>query len=183
MGKMGQQHTYITDRKVELSISEGPKYLKLLINGVEYQRNVQATETLAYFLRDLAGLTGVKIGCGEGECGACTVLLDDQPVNSCLVMAFQVEGRKITTIEGLETADGQPSPLQRAFLDHGAIQCGYCTPGMVLASEGLLRRNPNPNDSEIRQALAGNICRCTGFVNIIEAVKSVASPANAEISG
>ncbi len=179
MGKMEQHDSRITSGKLELSFPAAPIDLRLQVNGVEYRDSVPATEKLSQFLRTRLGLTGLKTGCGEGECGACTVLLDDQPVNSCLVFAFQVAGRRITTIEGLQDADGMLSPLQQAFLDHGAVQCGYCTPGMVLASEGLLRRNPNPDDTEIRQALAGNICRCTGFLSIIEAVKSVASPGNA----
>ncbi len=144
------------------------------VNGVKYQQTVPAHETLAHFLRNRLGLTGLKIGCGEGECGACTVLIDGEPVNACLMLAFQAEGRQITTIEGLEKSDGRLSALQQAFVDHGAVQCGYCTAGMVLASEGLLRRNPNPDESEIREALAGNLCRCTGFLGIIDAVKSVA---------
>ncbi|MCP4236202.1 MAG: (2Fe-2S)-binding protein, partial [Aestuariibacter sp.] len=127
-----------------------------------------------YFLRNQLGLTGLKVGCGEGECGACTVLLDDEPVNACLVLAFQAAGRRITTIEGLTGPDGTLSALQKSFIEHGAVQCGYCSAGMVLASEGLLRRNPSPDDSEIRNALAGNICRCTGFLSIIEAVKALA---------
>ncbi|MCP4494246.1 MAG: (2Fe-2S)-binding protein [Gammaproteobacteria bacterium] len=145
------------------------------VNAVKYQQDVPADETLSHFLRNQLGLTGLKVGCGEGECGACTVLLDDEPVNACLVLAFQAAGRRITTIEGLTNSDGTLSALQKSFIEHGAVQCGYCTAGMVLASEGLLRRNTAPNDSEIRHALAGNICRCTGFLSIIEAVKAVAS--------
>jgi len=178
MSKMEQYDTHITAKKLQLPIPRAPTCLKLQVNGVEYQHNVLATETLSEFLRDRPGLTGVKIGCGEGECGACTVLIDDQPVNSCLILAFQVEGSRITTIEGLEKADGSLSPLQQAFLDHGAVQCGYCTPGMILASEGLLRKNPNPDNAEVCHALAGNICRCTGFLSIVKAVKSIASSAN-----
>ncbi len=147
----------------------------LQINGVEYRDYTTATKTLSQFLRETAGLTGVKTGCNEGECGACTVLVDNKPINSCLILAFQAEGRQIITIEGLLGADGTLSPLQQAFLDYGAVQCGYCTPGMILAAEGLLREIPNPDDREIRRALAGNICRCSGFLNIIKAVKSVAS--------
>ncbi|MCP4289349.1 MAG: (2Fe-2S)-binding protein, partial [Gammaproteobacteria bacterium] len=158
-----------------MPLSGGPSAITFQVNGVEYQHTVPATETLAKFLRNRLGLTGLKTGCGEGECGACTVLIDDQAVNSCLVLAFQVEGMRITTIEGLENADGTLSALQQAFIDHGAVQCGYCIPGMVIASEGLLRRNPTPSDAEIRRTLAGNICRCTGFLNIVKAVKSVAS--------
>jgi len=182
MGKMERHDSRITPGKLELSIPAAPIDLRLQVNGVEHRESVPPTEKLSQFLRARLGLTGLKTGCGEGECGACTVLLDDQPVNSCLVYAFQVTGRRITTIEGLQDSDGMLSPLQQAFLDHGAVQCGYCTPGMVLASEGLLRRNPNPDDSEIRQALAGNICRCTGFLGIIEAVKSIASTGNTDVS-
>ncbi|MCP4469310.1 MAG: (2Fe-2S)-binding protein [Gammaproteobacteria bacterium] len=172
---MEQYDDYITARRLELPVPGGSSTITLRVNEVEHQHAAPATETLAQYLRNRPGLTGLKTGCGEGECGACTVLIDDQPVNSCLVLAFQVEGRRITTIEGLESADGTLSALQQAFIDHGAVQCGYCIPGMVIASEGLLRRNPTPDDTEIRRALAGNICRCTGFLNIIKAVKSVAS--------
>ncbi len=149
--------------------------ITLYVNETAYQHEVGALETLSFVLREILGLTGLKEGCGEGECGACTILIDNQPVNSCLVLAFQAHGKRITTIEGLERDDGTPSPLQQAFLDHGAVQCGYCIPGMVLAGEGLLRKNPNPCESEIRHALAGNICRCSGFLNIIKAIKSIAS--------
>ncbi|MCP4391050.1 MAG: (2Fe-2S)-binding protein [Gammaproteobacteria bacterium] len=172
---MDQYDAHLTPRRLELPLPGVPSAITLQVNGVEYQHTAPATETLAQFLRNRLGLTGLKTGCGEGECGACTVLIDDQAVNSCLVLAFQVEGMRITTIEGLEHADGTLSALQQAFIDHGAVQCGYCIPGMVIASEGLLRRNPSPGDTEIRLALAGNICRCTGFLNIIKAVKSVAS--------
>ncbi len=175
MRKMEQYDNHITARWLELPIPVAASAVTLQVNGVEYQHDVPATETLAQYLRNRLGLTGLKTGCGEGECGACTVLIDDQVVNSCLVLAFQVGGMQITTIEGLECADGKLSELQQAFIDHGAIQCGYCIPGMVIASEGLLRQNPNPDDAEIRRALAGNICRCTGFLNIIKAVKSAAS--------
>ncbi len=150
--------------------------ISLHINGRDRTLKVEATQRLSQVLRNSLGLTGLKEGCCEGECGACTILVDDEPVNSCLVLAFQVRGRRITTIEGLEQPDGTLSPLQQAFLDHGAIQCGYCAPGMVLTGEGLLRRNPNPSDQAIRHALAGNLCRCTGFLNIVKAIKSIASP-------
>lgn len=146
------------------------------VNGRDVTLEFKAGQRLSQVLRNSLGLTGLKEGCREGECGACTVLVDGEPVNSCLVLAFQMQGRRITTIEGLEQRDGTLSPLQQAFLDHGAIQCGYCTPGMVLAGEGLLRKNPDPSDQEIRQALAGNLCRCGGFLNIVKAIKSVASP-------
>ncbi len=175
MSKMEQYDAHITARRLELPLPGVSSAITLQVNGVKYQHTAPATETLAQFLRNRLGLTGLKTGCGEGECGACSVLIDDQAVNSCLILAFQAGGRRITTIEGLANADGTLSALQQAFIDHGAVQCGYCIPGMVIASEGLLRRNPSPDDDEIRHALAGNICRCTGFLNIIKAVKSVAS--------
>ncbi len=176
MGNAARHDVQFYDKRRELPVTDLESGIRLNVNGVDYQHRAGATETLTQFLRNALGLTGTKLGCGEGECGACTVLVDDRPVNSCLMLAFQAAGKRITTIEGLVKADGSLSPVQQAFLDHGAVQCGYCTPGMILASEGLLRRNPNPDDAEIRQALAGNICRCTGFLNIINAVKSLASP-------
>ncbi len=147
----------------------------LHVNGQEHVAHVRASDRLSHILRDGLGLTGLKEGCLEGECGACTVLIDDDPVNACLVLAFQAEGRKITTIEGLENPDGSLTRLQRAFLDKGAVQCGYCTPGMVMAAKGLLMRNAHPDEAEIRHALAGNLCRCTGFQSIVAAVKSEAA--------
>jgi carbon-monoxide dehydrogenase small subunit len=157
--------------------------LKTRVNGRSYEVAVSARRTLAEFLREDLGLTGVKVGCGEGECGACTVLLDGQPVASCTILALEVQGREVTTIEGL--ADGRElHPLQKAFVKHGAIQCGYCTPGMILTSKALLDRNPHPSESEIREALAGNLCRCTGYQKIVEAVEEAAGElaANGEVS-
>ena len=147
--------------------------MSLKINGQAIETKISPISRLSGFLRDVLGLTGVKEGCCEGECGACTVLLDSQPVNSCLMLAFQAEGREITTIEGL--CRSGINDLQRAFLEMGAVQCGYCTPGMLLAAEGLLRANPNPREAEIRHALAGNICRCTGFETIVQAVATEAA--------
>jgi carbon-monoxide dehydrogenase small subunit len=148
--------------------------LKTRVNGRTYEVAVSSKRTLAEFLREDLGLTGVKVGCGEGECGACTVLLDGQPVASCIVLALEVQGREVTTIEGL--ADGpELHPLQRAFAEQGAIQCGFCTPGMILSSKALLDRNPHPTEKEIREALSGNLCRCTGYQKIVEAVKQAAS--------
>lgn len=118
----------------------------------------------------ILNLTGTKEACGQGECGACTVLLDNEAVNSCLVLAEQVDGKSVTTIEGL-AKDGVLDPLQQAFVDCGAIQCGFCTPGMIMSAKGLLLKNPNPTEEEIKEAVEGNICRCTGYVKIIEAVK------------
>jgi aerobic-type carbon monoxide dehydrogenase small subunit (CoxS/CutS family) len=129
---------------------------------------------LSAFLRDRLDLTGLKEGCKEGECGACTVLLDGKPVNSCLILAFQTDGCEIVTIEGLGNPDGTNAPLQEAFVAHGAVQCGYCTPGMVAAAEGLLRENTNPTAQDIRHGLAGNLCRCTGYQTIVDAVAAEA---------
>jgi len=144
------------------------------VNGREYEVAVSPKRTLAEFLRDDLGLTGVKLGCGEGECGACTVLLDGRPVTSCIVLALEAQGHEVLTVEGL--ADGSElHSLQRAFVKQGAIQCGFCTPGMILSAKALLDRNPDPSEDEIRQALAGNLCRCTGYQKIVEAVKLATS--------
>ncbi len=145
-----------------------------IVNGETHILAVDATEKLSDVLRKTLGLTGLKIGCGEGECGACTVLFDDVAVNSCMVLAFQADGARIETIEGQENPEGVLSVLQRSFLENGAVQCGYCTPGMVMACEGLLRKNSSPSRDEIRHALAGNICRCTGFNPIVDAVQAAA---------
>jgi carbon-monoxide dehydrogenase small subunit len=127
-------------------------------------------ESLMYVLRERLGLPGAKNACEQGECGSCSVMLDDVLVCSCLVLARQAEGRRVATVEGLAGADGL-GPVQRAFVDTGAVQCGFCTPGLVVATEDLLRRNPSPGDAEIREALAGNLCRCTGYEKILDAVR------------
>ena len=124
---------------------------------------------LVEVLRDQLELTGTKVACGEGECGACTVLLDGQPVNSCLVPALKVQGREVLTVEGLASL-GELHPLQKAFVEHGAVQCGYCTPGMLMSAKALLDHNPNPTEEEVRLAISGNLCRCTGYAKIVEAV-------------
>jgi aerobic-type carbon monoxide dehydrogenase small subunit (CoxS/CutS family) len=145
--------------------------VKILVNGEWKTASVEPQTTLLELLRETWGLTGAKRGCDEGDCGACTVLLDGQPVNACLVLAVRVNGRKVTTIEGLGDEE-HPHPLQTAFVQHGALQCGYCGPGMLLSAKALLDVNPSPTEAEIRQALSGNLCRCTGYSKIIEAVRS-----------
>ncbi|MCP4606084.1 MAG: (2Fe-2S)-binding protein [Proteobacteria bacterium] len=147
--------------------------LNIKVNGRPYEVAVSAKTLLSELLRDQLDLTGTKIGCGEGECGACTVLIDGVPMSSCIVLALEVEGKEITTIEGM--ADGQIlHPVQKAFIEQGAIQCGFCSPGMILTSKALLDTDPNPSETEIRSALAGNLCRCTGYQKIVEAVDHAA---------
>ena len=148
------------------------KLIHLTINDKEYDVAVEPNETLVDVLRYRLGLTGPKKGCGMGDCGSCTVIMDGDAVNSCLVLGVQADQRKITTIEGLET-DGELHPVQKAFIEHGAIQCGFCSSGMLLSAKNLLDKNPKPTEVEIRSALSGNLCRCTGYQKIIEAVKSV----------
>ncbi len=148
--------------------------LRLIVNGDHYVlEHVSVNRTLLRVLRDDLGLTGTKEGCSEGDCGACTVLVDGQPVNSCLVLAAEVDGKQLLTVEGL-AKEGVLHPLQRAFIAAGAVQCGFCTPGMLLSAKALLDRNPKPSEGEIREALAGNLCRCTGYVRIINAVRQAA---------
>ncbi len=145
----------------------------LTVNGKDYDLLIAPNRTLAQALREELELTGTKQGCEVGDCGSCTVLLDGEPVNSCLVLAIQAQGREITTIEGV--ADGNKlHPIQEAMVEHGAIQCGFCSPGMILSAKSLLEKNPNPGQDEIRQALSGNLCRCTGYQKIVEAVQDAA---------
>jgi carbon-monoxide dehydrogenase small subunit len=134
---------------------------------------VSPSETLSEFLRTRLGLVGTKEGCDTGDCGACTVILNGKAVNSCLVLAVETEGGNVTTIEGL-SSDGELHPLQQAFIDNGTVQCGFCTPGMIMGAKALLDENPNPSQEEIRLGLAGNLCRCTGYVSIIKAVTAAA---------
>ena len=143
------------------------------VNGELHEFAVEPNLLLIEILRDKLGLTGTKHSCGVGNCGACTVLVDGEPVLACMTLAMAVRGRQILTIEGLAT-NGVMHPLQEAFVTHGAIQCGYCTPGMVLTAKALLDRNPDPTEGEVRHALSGNICRCTGYVKIVEAVLAAA---------
>ena len=146
----------------------------LNVNGVGYPVEVEPWRSLLSVLRDEVGLTGSKEGCDDSECGACMVLLDGRPVNSCSYLALQADGREVTTIEGLAAPDGELHPLQRAFLDQGGVQCGFCTPGMLISAKALLDENPTPNEEEIRLALSGNLCRCTGYSGIVRAVQSAA---------
>lgn len=146
--------------------------LSLTVNGSPEVVQVTANTTLLQLLREDLALTGTKNGCGAGECGACTVLLNGEPVNSCLVLAVEAEGGEVVTVEGL--SEGALSPLQQAFIDEGAVQCGFCTPGMLVSARALLQRNPHPTEDEIRRALVGNLCRCTGYTRIISAVQRAA---------
>ena len=145
--------------------------LKITVNGDSYHLLVETHHTLLDIIRDEIGLTGTKSGCEMGECGACTVLLNGQAVNSCLVLAHEADGQEILTIEGLAQGD-RLHPIQEAFIEHGAIQCGYCTPGMILATRALLEQNPKADSSAIKTGLRGNLCRCTGYIKIIEAVEA-----------
>lgn len=148
--------------------------LCLKVNGDMYELAVEPSRTLVEVLREDLDLTGTKIGCQTGDCGACTVLIDGRSVCSCMTLAVEAEGREITTIEGLAPAGDELAPLQESFLKHGAVQCGYCTPGMILSAKHLLDRNPNPTELEIRQGLSGNLCRCTGYNKIVEAISAAA---------
>lgn len=148
------------------------KVLRFNVNGRDQEILVRTNWTLAQALREQLGLLGTKIGCGEGECGACTVLLNGRTVTSCLVLAVQAEGAKIVTIEGLASPDGDSlHPVQEAFVESGAIQCGYCTPGMVMSAVALLEKYPEPTEEQVREGLTGNLCRCTGYQKIFEAVE------------
>jgi carbon-monoxide dehydrogenase small subunit len=155
--------------------------IRLTINQVERELEAPPLTRLLDALRGPLGLTGTKEGCGEGECGSCTVLLDGEPVNACLVPIGQCDGRALTTVEGLGEA-AHLSPLQRCFIDEGGAQCGICTPGMLLAAEHLLRERPRPTEPEIREALAGNLCRCTGYQRIVESVLAAAALRRGEVA-
>ncbi len=153
--------------------------IRVTVNGRPYEADVEPRTLLAYFLREQLKLTGTHIGCDTTSCGACTVLLDGKLVKSCTVLAVQADGREVLTVEGLEK-NGQLHPLQSAFWEEHALQCGYCTPGMLMASYALLQENPAPTEEEIREALSGNICRCTGYVNIVKAVQLAARKMSGE---
>jgi carbon-monoxide dehydrogenase small subunit len=147
--------------------------LNCTVNGDEHSVLADTRDTLLDLLRDRLGLTGTKEGCGNGNCGTCTVLMDDAPVNACLVLAVEVPGRNITTIEGVGV-DGALHPVQQALVEQGGTQCGFCTPGIVIAAKALLDENPRPSEEQIRHAIAGNLCRCTGYGKIVEAITAVA---------
>ncbi len=147
---------------------------ELTVNGSRQTAEAPADISLLHFLRDVLHLTGTKEGCNVGECGACSVILDGKLVNSCLILAAQANGRDVITIEGIHAADGGPNDLQQAFIEYGAVQCGYCTPGMILAGEALLASTPEPTRLEIREAIAGNLCRCTGYQQIVDAIEAAA---------
>lgn len=146
--------------------------ISFVLNGNMMEMEVDAFRTLLELLRKELEMTGTKYGCGSGECGACTVLVNGKAVNSCLFPAVEIDGASVVTIEGLAKASGELHPLQTAFIEQGAVQCGYCTPGMIMSAKALLDENPNPTEDEIRHALAGNFCRCTGYVQIVDAVKA-----------
>src|SRR5512143_1348794 len=146
--------------------------ITLTVNGEVHALNVDPRRTLLEVLRDELELKGTHLGCDSGDCGACTVLMDGEPVPSCLVLAVDAQGREIITVEGL-VQNGEPHPVQQAIVKHGGVQCGYCTPGIVVSSVALLNKNPHPNEQEVREAIAGNLCRCTGYQKIVDAVLDV----------
>jgi len=149
--------------------------ITLTVNGSTEMVDVSSNMTLLQMLRDRLVLTGTKNGCAAGECGACTVMMNGEPVNSCMVLAVECDGAQITTVEGLALRDGQLDPVQQAIIEQGGVQCGFCTPGILISARALLDRNPHPSEFEIRDALIGNLCRCTGYLRIIDAVKQAAS--------
>lgn len=154
--------------------------IQLDINGRIYEVPVDPRDLLVDVIRKKVGLTGTKKGCGQGDCGACTVLIDGTPVLSCITLAIACQGKKIITIEGLADEKGNLHPIQQAFVDEGAVQCGFCTPGMILSAKALLDRNPRPEEREIKQAIAGNICRCTGYKRIVKAIDAAAEQSSTE---
>jgi aerobic carbon-monoxide dehydrogenase small subunit len=155
-------------------VPETSRTITATVNGDSYEREVDARKLLIHFLRDDLDLTGSHIGCDTGNCGACSVIVDGTLVKSCMMLAVQADGSSVETVEGLANED-ELVPLQQAFSDHHALQCGYCTPGMLMSATALLRKNPSPSDDEIRKGIQGNICRCTGYVNIVEAVRAASN--------
>ena len=152
------------------------RLITLTVNGAKHEVAIEPCQSLLHVLREELHLTGTKEGCSEGECGACTVYLDGQTVDACLIFALEANGREVVTIEGLSKGDTL-HPLQKAFAEHGAVQCGFCTPGMILAARALLESNPHPTEADIRRGISGNLCRCTGYVKIVEAIKAAANSA------
>ena len=150
------------------------KIIVFTLNGHEVSAEVESHKMLLQVLRDTFQLTGTKDGCGQGECGACTVLVDDKSINSCLYPAFEVDGKSVTTIEGLVGEGNKLHPIQEAFVENGGIQCGFCTPGMIMSAKALLDENPNPTDEEIKKGISGNLCRCTGYVQIVDSIRKAA---------
>ncbi len=148
--------------------------IELRVNGVSRRTSVPARMSLADCLRERFGLTGTHLGCEHGACGACSVLLDDEAVRSCLILAVQADGAEVTTVEGIASPDGELSPIQAALRDHHGLQCGFCTPGFVITATALLRDNPNADDDQIREGLSGNLCRCTGYQGILAAIRAAA---------
>jgi aerobic carbon-monoxide dehydrogenase small subunit len=148
------------------------KRIAVRLNGAVYEQEVEARRLLVHFVRDDCGLTGTHIGCDTGNCGACTILLDGRAIKSCMMLAIQADGASIETVEGLAGDEGELHPLQQAFSDHHGLQCGYCTPGMLMSAKALLARSPSPSEAEVRKAIQGNICRCTGYVGIVEAIQA-----------
>ncbi|NLF11455.1 MAG: (2Fe-2S)-binding protein [Anaerolineaceae bacterium] len=151
----------------------GRHTIEVTINGAVERVDVPSNMTLLQMLRERLAFTGTKNGCEAGECGACTVLLDGEPVNSCMMLAVEADGHEVRTVEGL-SVDGEPSPLQQAFVEHNAVQCGFCTPGMLISAHALLERDPHPTEEAIKEAIVGNLCRCTGYVRIIDAIQDAA---------
>jgi carbon-monoxide dehydrogenase small subunit len=147
--------------------------ISFVFNGNPMKMVIEDHWTLLHLIREELGYTGTKEGCGSGECGACTVIVDNEAVNSCLYLAAEIDGKQLTTIEGLAAADGTLHPLQKSFVENGGIQCGFCTPGMILSAKALLDKTPNASEEEIKEAIAGNLCRCTGYVQIIDSIKAV----------
>lgn len=157
------------------------RMISFVLNGNKMAVEVKDHWTLLYLLREELGLLGTKEGCGSGECGACTVIVDGMAVNSCLFPGLEIAEKDVVTIEGLTSPDGTLHPLQKSFVENGGIQCGYCTPGMIMSAKALLDESPNATEEEIKHALAGNICRCTGYVQIIDSIKSVSEGSAAEV--
>jgi carbon-monoxide dehydrogenase small subunit len=155
--------------------------IRVTVNGTEHSAEVESRLLLVHLLRETLNLTGTHIGCDTTHCGACTVLLDGEPTKSCTVLAVQADGCRITTVEGLEQ-DGALAPIQEGFVQEHGLQCGFCTPGMMMTSHALLQRNPHPSEAEIREAISGNLCRCTGYVNIVKAIQYAAAKRPAEVA-